>query len=324
MQSREAVVIRPRRPEDVTALVEVMGRQQPVSRYPLVWPLPEPAADFIARGTERAAWVAEVDGVVVGHVSSTIVPDDEIHSVWSRSTGRPNSELGCVSSLFVDLDVIGKGVGGRLLDTAVAEIRGGGRTPVLDVTTQTQNPASSVYEHRGWQLAGHARPLWLPPDEPDVRFYVLPDSMGRQVLSGTVVPGHGVASGAAADSPHPAGTISLQLPHFAARGVDLSGLRPATINLDVGARVTIDRPTLTLTDVAWTDHHDAETFSFVRCFVKWAATTLFGYVYYPHPETKPAHFQADSVLELLMPDLPGLAYGNELSIEVPSGSISFH
>jgi hypothetical protein len=36
------------------------------------------------------------------------------------------------------------------------------------------------------------------------------------------VSGHGVASGQAAASPYPAGTIALQSPHFASLGLDLS------------------------------------------------------------------------------------------------------
>jgi hypothetical protein len=37
-----------------------------------------------------------------------------------------------------------------------------------------------------------------------------------RTLTGTVVPGYGVASGRSADSPYPAGTIAMQAPLFRA------------------------------------------------------------------------------------------------------------
>lgn len=317
------IVIRPRLGRDLSALVRLMGEQQPTSRYPLVWPLPEPPEQFIVRPSEQAAWVAESGGQIVGHVCVTTVPDDDIHSIWSRATGLPHTELGCVSVLFVGADALGTGAGGRLLDTAVAAIRARGQTPVLEVTTQESNPAARVYQHRGWQLVGHSRPAWLPDEEPDVQFFVLPDDVGRVRLSGTTVHGHQVASGRSAQSPHPAGTIALQQRHFAARGFDLDGLERATVNLalDDVRTVEVVRPTFTLTNVAWTDLHAAEDFSFVACRVHRSGRAEAGYVYWPHPETKPANFQPGNVIELLLPRIDGLDYGDRLDVELPERAL---
>ena len=38
-----------------------------------------------------------------------------------------------------------------------------------------------------------------------------------------------------ADSPYPDGSIPLQMPHFAARGLDLLPYYPATLNISIGA-----------------------------------------------------------------------------------------
>lgn len=299
----------------------MLGAQQPASLYPLVWPLPYPPEQFIVRASERAAWVAEVDGELAGHVSHTVVPDDETGRIWSTGAGRPIDELGCLSVLFVGPQCLSTGVGGRLLDTAVAQIRAAGLTPVLDVTRSHSN-ASAVYRHRGWQHVGDGRPAWLPDDQPDVEFFVLPGEVSLERRTGTVVAGHGVASGRSSSSPYPSGTIDMQAPHFAERGLSLDGLRHATVNLDLGAPVRVLRPTVTLTDVAWTDRHGPETFSFLRCrALTPSGAALEGHVYWPHPDTKPAHFQADSVLELLLPHVPGLGYGDELTIEVPARSL---
>ncbi len=144
-----------------------------------------------------------------------------------------------------------------------------------------------------------------------------------QAAKGVVVAGHGVASGRAEDSPFAGGTIALQAPHFAARGLDLTPFVPATINLDIAPYRLLPRvPRWTFADVAWTDVHGPETFSFVEASATWRGRTLAGLVYLPHPETKPMHHQPGTVVELLLPHLAGLAPGDELEVEVPADQAS--
>jgi hypothetical protein len=86
----------------------------------------------------------------------------------------------------------------------------------------------------------------------------------------------------------------------------------------------------------WTDRHPPETFSFWHCHLRVAAepaATAAGegegtapgvvdppgqaaLIYYPHPETKRAHHQAPSCLEVLAPWIPGLHPGIELELGV--------
>lgn len=164
------VLVRPRRPGDLRRLVELLAEQQPTSRYPLRWPLPFPAEDFVVRAGEEAAWVAEVDGDLAGHVAVTQV-EQGLAAAFRRAC--PGQELASVSALFTGLAARGRGVGGRLLDTAVAAVRGSRRVPVLDVVP-TNSTAVAVYRHRGWVEVGTARPAWLLADEPDVVLMVLP------------------------------------------------------------------------------------------------------------------------------------------------------
>lgn len=160
------VTIRPRRGDDVDALVEVLAAQQPFSGYPVTWPLPHPAREFIERPFEISSWVAEVAGRPVGHVAVTaVVPDNEetvdLADAWARGAGRPTDELQCVSALFLDHRLQGKGIGGRLLGRAVDEIRAAGCVPVLDIV-HADARAMSVYRHLGWREVGRIRPRWLP------------------------------------------------------------------------------------------------------------------------------------------------------------------
>ena len=58
----------------------------------------------------------------------------------------------------------------------------------------------------------------------------------------------------------------------------------------------------TFRDVKWHPTEPAEDFSFfdVR-LIRSGAPALAGLINYPHPETKPMHFQQPDVLELLLP-----------------------
>ncbi|NHA01007.1 hypothetical protein G5V59_17055 [Nocardioides sp. W3-2-3] len=54
-----AMVVRPRRPDDLPALAEALWEQQPTSRYPVRDPLPIPVEDFLHTGDALGAWTAE-------------------------------------------------------------------------------------------------------------------------------------------------------------------------------------------------------------------------------------------------------------------------
>lgn len=169
---------------------------------------------------------------------------------------------------------------------------------------------------------------------------------GTFAVEGTVAAGHGVASGSNPHSPFPAGTIELQIPHFARRGLDLSSKYPATINVDIApSTFALRTPRITFPDVHWTDVHAAETFSFLRCRLSLLPAVgrddessstddgstdtqepreYEGWVYYPHPETKPMHEQPTSVLEVLMPYVDGLTYGDRVRLRLDAAEIEIH
>lgn len=150
-----------------------------------------------------------------------------------------------------------------------------------------------------------------------------PGSDGRRV-PGRVVEGHGVASGLAGDPRFPEGTIRLQLPQFAARGVDLSRFHPGTVNVSIAPRRwELVAPDHTLRDVRWHDEAPPEDFSFVRIrFVGPDGTPHPAMVYLPHPDTKPDHAQPDDVVEVLAPHVPGLSVGDDVVLVVDPEAIT--
>lgn len=133
----------------------------------------------------------------------------------------------------------------------------------------------------------------------------------RQIwVDGTVIRGHGVASGQSNASPYPAGTIAMQQPYFAALGLDLTGLHLATINFDIQpAQWRLLQADYYFRAVRWTELHPPEDFSFIRCQLLWQNQAYAGYIYYPHPATKIQHFQSPSMMELLLPWISTISYG---------------
>lgn len=185
--------LRPRRHEDLPALVDALARQQPASRYPVRWPLPFPAEDFIARAGEVAAFTAveSRDGKPepVGHVSACRVElddssfeGDDITRLWMAGHSRPVDELGTVSALFLAPEAQHCGIGSRLLAAAVEALRTAGLAPCLDFTPSSSS-AETLYRARGWRVVGGARPYWLPASWPDVQLMVLDEAETKQVAS---------------------------------------------------------------------------------------------------------------------------------------------
>jgi hypothetical protein len=141
-----------------------------------------------------------------------------------------------------------------------------------------------------------------------------------QQVPARVVRGYGVASGARGDPRFPTGTLRLQFPHFIERGFNLDGFHPGTVNVSIAPwRYHVVCPRITLRSIKWHPDVSAEDFSFFDVRVIYAGRSpVAGLIYYPHPETKPEHFQRSDVLELVLPLVPGLAYDESLVLETPA------
>lgn len=141
-----------------------------------------------------------------------------------------------------------------------------------------------------------------------------------QSFSARIMQGHQVASGKNADPRFPGGTLRMQAPFFKALGLDLDRFYPGTLNVSVAPhRYKVIRPRHTFRQVKWHPVEPAEDFSFFDLrLIRPGKEAVNGLIYFPHPETKPEHFQQPDILELLLPYVEGLAYGAELSLEVPA------
>ncbi len=144
-----------------------------------------------------------------------------------------------------------------------------------------------------------------------------------QRVSGWVHKGHRVASGTGDDRRYPAGTVRMQRPFFAARGLDLSPYFEGTLNVDIAPRAfALARPKYTFRQVRWTELHPPEDFSFSRCRLVHGGVEQTGWVYTPHPETKAAHFQPPTMMEVIAPWMEGVGYGDAVELWLPAEEIA--
>lgn len=168
------LLTRPRRDDDLSSLAEILVRQQPETRYPFRWPQERGPEDFIRRANELEAWVAELDGAVVGHVAlQSVADDDELGEIWSTAHGVTVAQLRCISVLFADRRLARRGIGSSLLSRATERALAEGGAPVLDVVAEHRD-ARRLYAGQGWVEVGRSRPVWLPADAEPVYVMILP------------------------------------------------------------------------------------------------------------------------------------------------------
>jgi len=145
-----------------------------------------------------------------------------------------------------------------------------------------------------------------------------------QTIAARILQGHRVASGLNQNPRFPGGTLRMQIPHFLALGLDLRIFYPGTLNVNITPnRYRVIKARHSFANVKWHPTEPAEDFSFfdvrLRCL---DGPSVEGLIYYPHPETKPEHFQQPGVLELLLPFVEGLRYGDEVRLEIPASQMA--
>ncbi len=144
-------------------------------------------------------------------------------------------------------------------------------------------------------------------------------------IKGKICAGHGVASGKAGDLRYPQGTLKQQIPYFREKGVDLSPYFPGTINLDISPySFRIGKPRNFLEEIDWSPHIPPENFYFFDLKLFKDRQVFEGLIYMPDPETKVEHEQRSTILELILPKIPGLQYGDTLTIEVPQEQLGIY
>lgn len=141
-------------------------------------------------------------------------------------------------------------------------------------------------------------------------------------VNAVVTQGHGVASGKARDPRYPKGTLNAQFEHFMQKGLDLSQYFPGTVNLDIAPySFKLIKPKYFLGNINWSEFIPPENFYFFDVSLQINNNTYKGLIYMPDPATKAEHFQNPTIIELLLPKIDGLKYGDIVIVEVDDKQI---
>ena len=143
------------------------------------------------------------------------------------------------------------------------------------------------------------------------------ESMECHLVRGEIKSGHGVASGKGKDKRYPEGTLQIQFKYFLERGLDLSNYFMGTINVDISPySYKIKKPKYFFKNIDWSDYIPPENLYFFDVTLHYKDETYKGLVYMPDPETKEDHLQKPTVIELILPKINGLKYGDMVDISL--------
>ncbi len=151
--------------------------------------------------------------------------------------------------------------------------------------------------------------------------------MGRwRQLRGVIKKGHQVASRRCLDPRFPEGTSQIQKPHFKKLGCDLDAYYRGTINLNIAPfRLRMIQGRFRFNNLRWSPDALPEDFSLADCRILTEdGKILNGLLYYPHPETKPEHFQPPEVIEIITYHIEGITYGQKLLLEIDSRQVEIY
>jgi GNAT superfamily N-acetyltransferase len=130
--------------------------------YPRNWP--SSPLTWLTPDDQVAAWVADDGEQLLGHIAVAEPDASPATAVWSTALEVSPAALLRISLLFVAPFARGRGLGGRLLDTAVRFVGDRGAQPVLEVVSSDRG-AVALYTRLGWRQVGRLRPEWLPPPD---------------------------------------------------------------------------------------------------------------------------------------------------------------
>lgn len=161
------MLIRERSPADGRALEAIALQTHQHDGYPKY--LPDDLLSFIVDPGALRAWVAEVDGEVVGHAALHRRSVPEIMKVVLDSTDLDEDEVAVFARLLVSPTARRLGIGRALLEHATLEAARLGRRAVLDVVDD-HRAAIALYERAGWVRVGKVD--WKLPDGRPLREFV--------------------------------------------------------------------------------------------------------------------------------------------------------
>ncbi|MCP2330747.1 GNAT family N-acetyltransferase [Actinoalloteichus caeruleus] len=146
-----SVNVRRRTDHDIPACSDVLVQVHATDGYP-VEGVGDPVA-WLTPPSLLAAWVAEVNGIVVGHVGVSRPAGEAAVAMWGEHAAAASDSVAVLGRLFVLSRARSHSLGERLTRAAMAHAVELGRRLVLDVM-EKDRAAIALYERLGWRRIG--------------------------------------------------------------------------------------------------------------------------------------------------------------------------
>lgn len=152
MSHPDTLTIRERTTADLPAAAAALVEVHRSDGYP-VEGVDDPIA-WLDGATLRHAWIAELHGRIVGHVSiSEPQPDDAAAYMWTATPDGAHDAVAVLGRLFVVTEARRQATGEHLMRAAQHYARGHDLRLVLDVMAKDA-AAIKLYERLGWRRIG--------------------------------------------------------------------------------------------------------------------------------------------------------------------------
>ncbi len=166
-------VVRPFESDDLPGAAAALIKVHETDGYP-VEGVEDPEA-WVSSDDVLAAWVAEMDGEVVGHVAVMRPHGEAAVSLWIEQSGDHESHVAVLGRLFVVQAARKHATGRRLTEAAMNYGRQHDLRLVLDVMTKDA-PAMRLYERLGWRKIGETTHHFGDGEGIPAICYVAPDA----------------------------------------------------------------------------------------------------------------------------------------------------
>jgi ribosomal protein S18 acetylase RimI-like enzyme len=167
----QRVDIRPRRDSDIPEATKALVKVHERDGYP-VEGVGEPES-WLTPPDLLKAWVAELDGRIVGHVALSHPSGEDAVALWQEQSGASESEVAVLARLFVAPEARRMALGRRLTQAAMEYATEEDLRLVLDVMTKDTS-AMRLYEALGWQRIGTSKHAYGEGQQTDAICYVSP------------------------------------------------------------------------------------------------------------------------------------------------------
>lgn len=169
----ESVIVRPFESDDLASAAAALIEVHATDGYP-VEGVAHPE-EWLRSADVIAAWVAELDGAIVGHVAIMRPHGEDAVIEWMQQSGDSEGQIGVLARLFVVKAARKHAVGERLMQAAMSYGSERGLRLVLDVMTKDA-AAMRLYERLGWHEIGRAPHHYGSGQSIDAVLYVAPQT----------------------------------------------------------------------------------------------------------------------------------------------------